>query len=258
MAAIRLAGTYLPWILGRNGPGERVLALSDTFAAGVLGGAGIIDLLGSGIDAFHAALPTVAYPLALLLAGGGFLCILLIEGVIVPGHPGHDESPPPSSSAAAQHEADWHPGGQRSAIYPVVLLIVLSVESVILGPALGAQGAFAGALILFLAIVAHKGAPWVALGVGFQRSGMTHRRAMPQLSFFAAMTPIGIVVGAVLTGHAPLLFEVIFDSIGAGTFMYIAALDIIEMEFDREGYHAYKWLSAAVGFAIMALLAIWI
>ncbi len=135
----------------------------------------------------------------------GFLFILLIEGVIVPGHPGHDESPPPPSTAAAQHEVDWHPGGQKSAIYPVILLIVLSVHSVILGLALGAQGAFSGALILFLAIVAHKGAAGLALGVGYQRSGMTYRRAMPQLGFFSAMTPLGIVagagIGAVLTGH---------------------------------------------------------
>lgn len=84
VAAVGLSGTFLPWILGRRGSSERVLALSDTFAAGVLGGAGIIHLLSAGIDGFHAALPTLAYPLALLLAGGGFLFILLIEGVIVP------------------------------------------------------------------------------------------------------------------------------------------------------------------------------
>ncbi len=262
VAAVGLSGTYLPWVLGRRGPSERVLALSDTFAAGVLGGAGMIHLLGSGIDAFHVALPTLAYPLALLLAGGGFLFILLIEGVIVPGHPGHDASPPQPSSAAVQHEMDWHPGRQGSAIYPVILLIVLSVHSVILGLALGAQSALSGALILFLAIVAHKGAAGIALGVGYQRAGVTHRRALPQLTFFSAMTPLGIIAGAgigvALTGRADTPFEAVFDSIGAGTFMYIAALDIIKLEFERHGDHAQKWLAAAAGFGIMALLAIWV
>lgn len=262
VAAVGLSGTFLPWILGRRGSSERVLALSDTFAAGVLGGAGIIHLLSAGIDGFHAALPTLAYPLALLLAGGGFLFILLIEGVIVPGHPGHDASPPQPSSAAVQHEMDWHPGGLGSSVYPVILLIVLSVHSVILGLALGAQSALSGALIVFLAIVAHKGAAGVALGVGYQRAGLTHRHALPQLAFFSAMTPLGIVagasIGAVLTGRAGVLFEAVFDSIGAGTFIYIAALDIIKTEFDSQRYHAQKWLAAAVGFGIMALLAIWI
>ena len=262
VAVVGLSGTLLPWILGRRGASERMLALSDTFAGGVLGGAGIIHLLSGGIDEFHVALPSVAYPLALLLAGAGFLLILLIEGVVVAGHPGHDASPPQPASAAVLHEVDWHPGGSGSAAYPVILLIVLSVHSVILGLALGAQSALSGAVIVFLAIVAHKGAAGFALGVGYQRAGLTHRHALPQLSFFSAMTPVGIVVGAsigaALTGRADALFEAIFDSLGAGTFIYIATLDIIKTEFDSPRYHAEKWLAAALGFGMMAVLAIWL
>ena len=78
----------------------------------------------------------------------------------------------------------------------------------------------------------------------------------------SAMTPLGIVagasIGAVLTGRADGLFEATFDSLGAGTFVYIAALDIIRTEFDSPEDHAWKWVSAAVGFGLMALLAIWI
>ncbi len=228
----------------------------------MLGGAGLIHLLSAGVDKFHAALPDLAYPFALLLAGAGFLFILLIEGVIVPGHPGHDASPLQPGPSAVQHEMDWHPGGSRSAVYPAILLIVLSVHSVILGLALGAQSALASAVIVFLAIVAHKGAAGIALGVGYQRAGLTHREAMPRLAFFSAMTPLGIVagasIGAMLTGRADVFFEAVFDSLGAGTFLYIAALDIIKTEFDGPRYHAQKWLAAAAGFAIMALLAIWI
>ena len=54
------------------------------------------------------------------------------------------------------------------------------------------------------------------------------------------MTPLGIVVGAsigaALTGRADALFQAIFDSLGAGTFIYIAALDIIKTEFDNPRY----------------------
>jgi zinc transporter 1/2/3 len=262
VAAVGLFGTLLPWIFGGRGTSERVLALSDTFAGGVLGGAGIIHLLSGGLAQFHTALPNLGYPLALLLAGIGFLLILLIEGVIVAGHPGHDAPPPQPASAAVRHEVDWHQGDAGPVTYPVILLVVLSVHSVILGLALGAQSALAGAVIVFLAIVAHKGAAGFALGVGYQRAGLTHRHALPQLAFFSAMTPIGIVVGAgigaVLTGRADALFEAIFDSLGAGTFIYIAALDIIKTEFDSPRYHGEKWMAAASGFAVMALLAIWI
>ncbi len=61
-----------------------------------------------------------------------------------------------------------------------------------------------------------------------------------------------------LTGRADTLFEAVFDSLGAGTFLYIAALDILKTEFDSPRYHGQKWLAAAPGFAIMAALAIWI
>lgn len=147
-------------------------------------------------------------------------------------------------------------------MYPVILLIVLSIHSVILGLALGSQSALSGALIVFLAILAHKGAAGLALGVGFQRAGLTHRQAMGRLAFFSVMTPLGIIAGAViggaLAGRSDMLFEAVFDSIGAGTFMYIAALDIIKTEFDHQRDHAQKWLAAAAGFGFMALLAIWI
>lgn len=262
VAAVGLAGSLLPWILGRRVASNRVLALSDTFAGGILAGAGLIHLLGAGIDSFHAALPGLTYPLALLVAGVGFLLILLIEGVIVAGHAGHDAPAPQPASAAIQHEMDWHPGGMGSVTHPVILLVVLSIHSIILGLALGSQSALAGAVIVFLAIVAHKGAAGFALGVGYQRTGRTRRLALPQLSFFAAMTPLGIVVGAsigaVLTGGAGTLFEAVFDSLGAGTFLYIAMLDIIKNEFDSPNHHAQKWLAAASGFAVMAILAIWI
>lgn len=259
IAGIGLFGTWLPWRLGARGTNQRRLALSDTFAAGVLGGAGLIHLLGDGMGAFEAALPHVSYPLAPLLAGAGFLLILLIEAVVVPGHPGHDETALIDGTAGLRHEADAHP--ESTSVYPVILLAVLSVHSVILGLALGAQSAFAGAAVVFLAIVAHKAAAGVALGVGFERQGLTYRRALPRLSFFSVMTPAGIVLGAVLgeilSDQAGQVFEAVFDSVGAGTFLYIAALDIINTEFGDPGDHGRKWTTAALGFGLMAVIALW-
>ena len=48
------------------------------------------------------------------------------------------------------------------------------------------------------------------------------------------------------------------DSLGTGTFLSIATLDIIKTEFDSPRYRADKWGAAVLGFAIMAALAIWI
>ena len=257
---VGLAGALLPWVLAARVAGERLLAVGDTFAAGVLCGAGLIHLLSGGIAGFHATFPGLSYPLALLLAGAGFFLILLIEGVVVAErsptvevHAGHDPG-------GARHEVGRENAG--AVRYAVILLIVLSVHSVILGLALGAQRSLAGALIVFLAIVAHKSMAGFALGVGYYREGFTRAAALPRVAFFAAMTPLGILVGAgaglALATFGSRLFEAVFDSLGAGTFLYIATLDILKTEFDSPGYRWQKWLAALSGFAIMALLAIWI
>lgn len=262
VAIVGLAGTILPWFLDERKARDRILALSDTFAGGVLGGAGLIHLLGDGMAQFKATLPHVAYPLALLLTGAGFMLILLIEGVLVGDPQGGAGYSANAKSATARHEAAWQQAESRAAYYPVILLIVLSVHSVILGLALGSQEALAGIIIVFLAIIAHKGAAGFALGVGYVRTGARLRRVWPQLAFFIAMTPLGIIlggsVGLSLTPHAARLFEATFDSLGAGTFIYIAAMDIIKTQFDNPKYRFQKWLSAVSGFSLMALLALWL
>ena len=61
-----------------------------------------------------------------------------------------------------------------------------------------------------------------------------------------------------LAAHAGRLFEATFDSIAAGAFLYIAALDIIRTEFDNPQYEWEKWLAAPLGFGTMAVLALWL
>ncbi len=129
---VGLFGALLPWALGARGASERTLALGDTFAGGVLGGAGLIHLLSGGLDEFQATLPAVAYALALLVAGVGFLLILLLEGVIVLGHP-EAEAHAGHGRASARHEIGWPPRAEaRRTLYPLILLVVPSVHSIIL------------------------------------------------------------------------------------------------------------------------------
>ncbi len=252
-------GAMLPWG-GRSGEtSDRVTALGDTFAGGVLGGAGLLHLLVAGVHGFHTVAPGARYPLAFLLTGAGFLLILLIEGVIAVGHSGpHHHSPHPAS---LRHEIGSGPreGSLRPAT--LVLLLVLSVHSLIVGMALGAQASLRGAIVVLIAISAHKGVAGFALGVSSRRSRLSRRAALPGVVFFATMTPVGILSGtgvsALLSLHGARLFEAVFDSLAAGTFLYIASLDIISTEFDAPGDHGLKWLAATLGFAVMAVLAVW-
>jgi zinc transporter ZupT len=80
-------------------------------------------------------------------------------------------------------------------------------------------------------------------------------------TLFSSMTPLGILAGtavnALVSSGSRQMFEAIFDSVGAGTFLYIATLDLIRTEFEIPGDQWQKWLLAAVGFGIMAMLALW-
>lgn len=254
-------GVLSPWALRSIRGGDRFTVWGDTFAGGVLGGAGLVHLLSSGAAGFQQLTPGLVYPVAFVLAGAGFLLILLIEGVIT-ADPDPGQSPLHCGSRGASHEigsgiktTEWHPQS-------IILLLVLSVHSIILGLALGAQKSVTGALAIFIAIIAHKAMAGFALGVDYRRGGTSLRQSLPGAAFFASMTPLGILVGTgIYTLVSPTgqeLFAAIFNSLGAGTFLYIATLDIIRTEFELPGDNWQKWLLAAGGFSIMSVLAIWL
>lgn len=56
------------------------------------------------------------------------------------------------------------------------LLIVLSIHSIIAGMALGTETAIVGAVVILVAILAHKGTEAFALGVSLLRGGLSLRR----------------------------------------------------------------------------------
>ena len=252
-------GVILPWITGNGKYGHRFIAWGDTFAGGVLGGAGLVHLLSEGDSGFREL--GVSFPLAFFLAGAGFLLILLIEAVIV-ADPDPRKSPLHCGYRGASHEIGMQAAETNQYPYSFILLLVLSVHSVILGLALGAQRALTRALAIFIAIMAHKGMAGFALGVSFHRTGTTLRRTAPLAVFFSIMTPLGILAGtsvdALLSSSGGRIFEATFNSIGAGTFLYIATLEIIRTEFELPGDNWQKWLLASAGFGLMAMLAIWI
>jgi zinc transporter 1/2/3 len=98
--------------------------------------------------------------------------------------------------------------------------------------------------------------------VSLQRIGTGISRARKLILGFAIMTPLGIMLGtgisALLDSTGEQVFEALFDAIAAGTFLYIASLDIIREEFlPPRSDRRIKWLWAAIGLTLMAIVAIW-
>jgi zinc transporter 1/2/3 len=254
-------GVLLPWVGIRGDHRERFMVWGDTFSGGILAGAGLVHLLNGGTAKFHALAPQVKFPLAFALAGAGFLLILFIEAVVL-ADPDPSQSPLHCGSGGASHEIGPHLRTSNRNSVGFILLLVLSIHSVIVGLALGAQTSPSEALIVFIAIIAHKSMAGFALGVSYRRGGHSFRNAVPVAALFSSMAPLGILAGAtvetLISTNGRRLFEAIFDSVGAGTFLYIATLDIFRTEFEMAGDRWQKWLLASAGFGIMAILALWL
>lgn len=248
-----LGGAIPLWRREAEEPG-RFLGWGNAFAAGVFLGAGWIHLLPEASELWRGL--GFEYPMATLLAVCGFVTMLLVEHVLVP-ESAHEVVHAPSSERFA-HLRD----NGRSAVTAYAVLTVLSVHSFLAGLALGAQPALTGAFVIFLAIVAHKSTGGFALGVSLVRHRMPVRRAWALLALFALATPVGILVGAVLgellEGSARTSFEAVFLALAAGTFVYVATLDILRDEFLEPGGRFSKWVCVALGAGVMGWLGRWV
>jgi zinc transporter 1/2/3 len=150
---------------------------------------------------------------------------------------------------------------KKPAFYPYLLAIVLSIHSFIAGVALGIESTILGSIILFIAIIAHKGSAAFSLAINMMRGGILKSTHVRGILLFSCMTPIGILLGSGLASafesNTSDLIEGVFDSLAAGTFIYVSVLDIIEEEFSIPGNEALKFVSIMVGLSLMALLAVW-
>ena len=264
--AVGIAGGIIPLLAARQHGSRRFLSLGNSLAGGIFLGVGFIHLLPEASEAFEK---TFEYPLAPLLAAVGVGLLLLIDRVLF--------------------EAYTRPGqnkGTRQPIYPLVLLVVLSIHSIIAGTALGLEAEVATSVLVMLGILFHKGSAAFALMVSTHISGADRRRLWTVLTIFVVMTPLGIALGTVasnlLAGQAALLIEGAFNALAAGTFIYIAILDVINAEMSRiddrvarfirstlagtddvpmptkDTDRIFKFVLVLVGLAGMAVLGIWV
>ncbi|MYF52000.1 MAG: hypothetical protein F4220_17935 [Gammaproteobacteria bacterium] len=229
--AIALIGGAIPMAAARYQGSQRFFSLGNAFAGGLFLGVGFIHLLPEGIEQLGEV---VDYPLGALLAALGLGALLLIDRVLFDGR----HVPPDSGTAQGQ------------SIYPLVLLLLLSIHSIITGLSLGLESHASTAIILALGIVLHKGSEAFALMVSTISANFAANRRNALLGVFAAMTPVGILAGmlgsSVLHGDAAALVEGSFNALAAGTFIYIAILDIIDEEFSKRDARMAKYVMSTL------------
>ncbi len=252
--AVLLAGALgaaLPLRAG-GAPDRRWLGRGNALAAGIFLGAGLVHMLPDAREAWGEL--GFDYPVAELLAASAVVAMLLFEHVLIP-ESAHEAVHAPPGEAFGHGE-----GGAPRGVGAYAVVFGLVIHSFLAGLALGAQPALGGAVVIFAAILAHKTSAGFALGVSLVRNHVARRRALGLAGLFAVATPAGILVGAVvddaLDGPTRVAFEATFLGLAAGTFAYVATLDILRDEFHGPGSRLGKWALVAAGTAAMALLAL--
>ena len=134
----------------------------------------------------------------------------------------------------------------NSSITPYILLIALSVHGIFEGIALGVMNTIKECSILFSAIILHKWAAAFALGISFYKSGTETDLFIKMILLFTSFGPIGIIIGMIFS-DAGNLIKGIMLSISGGTFIYVAASEVIVEEFSLSKNNNIKFLWFLIG-----------
>ena len=143
-----------------------------------------------------------------------------------------------------------------SPFTPYLLLAALSFHGLFEGIALGLQRSTKSTISLLVAILGHKWAEALTLGLSFAKTGTAKPMFRNMIIIFSLFTPIGIGLGMILNSLSSWV-SCIFMSLSVGTFLYIAASEIIVEEFSISRYKWIKILFMLIGAGIIFGMTIW-
>jgi zinc transporter 1/2/3 len=165
---------------------------------------------------------------------------------------------PPDSVAATRAWAGERPPRTRVSLLTAVLMTVaLTFHSLLEGAALGAARDMVHSAHIFVAIQAHKGLTAFALGCSLVESAAPPLQFWSLVLLMASATPVGIGVGLLVSGLTSSTGASAISAVAAGTFIYVAIVEILPKELADPEYKGLKVLMVFVGFGLMALLAVW-
>ncbi len=228
------------WPLFRRAGAEAAsprLVLGEALACGVFLGAGLIHMLADADKDFVEI--GIDYPWAPVICGSVILMLLYLEHL--------------GSKLSARSDG-------ASKMLPLLTVAVLSIHSFLVGAALGSSTEAAITVVIFLAVVAHKGAAAYSLGVELARSGLSRAAAILAFAVFVALFPVGAGIGTFVqtVKDAHPFWEPIFASMAAGTLLFLGTLHgLAANTLIARCHNRADFLFVLLGFAIMALVAIW-
>jgi len=273
-------------ILKNETEADRILSLGSTLAGGIFLGGGFIHLLPESISLFQSIDINFQVPMGELLAVIGFLSVFLVEKVIFLKDKNRNQGDIKIVQKKEQNipqengemveleleddikeekiEEDLGHGhthlvinSNSSSPLPYLLMIVLSIHSVIAGFALGVQNNIDYVYAIFFAILSHKWVESFALGVSLVKNKVSRSTLIKCIILYSCMVPSGILIGLILsfvvTGQASDIVQAFVGGIASGTFIYIALVDVLLVEFEVARDKWWKYLLTIFGFTVITL-----
>jgi zinc transporter 1/2/3 len=212
------------------------LSLGEAFAAGIFLGAAFFHLLPDASHLFHEHYPLINYPVPSAVCLGSVVLFFLLERF------------------SLSYRND-----KMQLMLPRIVITILILHALTEGAALGIGTEMSEVIMLSIAIIAHKGSEGFALAMVLLRHGWSLTQALRFSLFFAAMTPLGILLGAnlyVIHMVQGELLESLFSAFAAGTFIYIGALHHLHGQSHAHDENIKRMVFVAFGAIIMGLLAL--
>ena len=148
----------------------------------------------------------------------------------------------------------------NSKLLPLTAVAMLSIHSLLMGAAFGVSSSVALTVVIFIAVLAHKGSASFALGLELGRSEFSKRSAWRLFQVFVVMFPLGVLVGQALStaSDAHPLVEASISAAAAGTFLFFGTLHgLASTPMINRCCNQREFVAAVGGFAVMAVVAIW-
>ncbi len=209
-----------------------VLHLFVAFGAGVFLGAVFFHLLPDVKNSNGA--------FAFVLAG--FLVILIFEQLTF-----------------RHHDEDCGPDcPHRHDVVGLAAFLGLIIHSLTAGVALGVGMAGNSMLgfVMFLAIIGHKSVEAFSLATVLKLSDFPIKRSVNLLAVYALMTPLGAVAAYLMMERMNHASMGIPTSLAAGTFLYVATMDLLPEAFHVKGRRLGSVVSMLLGLAAMYAISL--
>jgi len=287
IAVVAFLGGLIPFLFKKCTHSARIMSIANACAGGIFLAVGFCHMLPEGVESLEGfqgeGKPLGNFPLGFFLLGIGGLLILFVEKVMLGkehhdlghghAHPDQDleqghyhppinapEGTDPGSMEAPLLTAPPPPPRSVSLITSIVLVVALGVHSFIEGLALGIIETATEALLLFIAIIAHKWAETAALSIAFITAGLKVKINIIIIIVFSLITPVGIAIGmsigAAIEGDSALIIRGCLQVLAAGTFTYVSYIELISEAFEDRRDKWLKLIVLLVGFGSMAAFAL--